>query len=182
MRLKAKLISLIASFCLVIAIVSIGVWAAGSGTVTIGGTVSFNATDVFCDVTGSFANVQGTAPAPEKLSWSASSEPTDFSSWKNMAINYDEDATPIVFTITIKNNSDERFIKVKLTDTADTTKNLTKTVKFDGQLYTLGEEVKVLKSETKSFEITFTYSEPDLSFSDAPWGYSLSLVDENFTA
>ena len=182
MKLKAKLIYLIASICLVIAIISIGVLAASKATVTLGGTVSFTATDVFCEVTGSFQNVSGTAPVLSKLEFNASSQQPDQSTWANNPINFDNDATDIVLTITIKNKSNERDLIVKMVDNIseeDAVEDLGKDVKFDGQPYTFGEEHKIGINGEKTFTITFSYTNLDYGLDDAPYNYTITLLDES---
>lgn len=51
MKRKFKLLTSVASLCLAVALMAFGVYAAATPKVTISGTVSFNATNVFATVT-----------------------------------------------------------------------------------------------------------------------------------
>ena len=180
MKLKVKLISTIASFCLILAIICVGVWAASTGTVRIGGTVSFNATDIFCDVTGSFANVEGEAPILTKLEFNAANDSPDQSSWANNPINFNKTATPIVLTITIFNRSTERELLVTMVDNIeekDAVEDLGKSVTFGGSEYAFGSQKKIGVNTTLSFEITFTYTNVDFGLKDAPYNYTINLLN-----
>ena len=46
MSLKAKLVSSVAAFCLVLALLVVGILAVPSATINMGGSISFQATDV----------------------------------------------------------------------------------------------------------------------------------------
>ena len=72
MNSKAKLISTIAAICMVLVLLVGGIWAASSGTVTIGGTVSFSAQDVDVKITGVVTGAS-TASTPEldPIRWNA---------------------------------------------------------------------------------------------------------------
>lgn len=182
MALKTKLITAIISFCLVLALISVGVWAVQSASVTLGGSVTFTATDVYCDVTGQIENMDGSAPTLSKLSWANGVKPNDasFATWQSNPLAFDKNGTAITFTITIKNNSSERYIKASFTDTAVATNGLGKAIMFDGTAYTSGSEVQIPVNQAKSFVITFSLTNGlDNSITDAPYSYSMSLVDEN---
>jgi len=71
MSLKAKLVSTIAAFCMVICLLSVGIWAASSGTVNIGGTVSFEVTDVNVLIEGTVTGMDGAAPTLKDIDWNA---------------------------------------------------------------------------------------------------------------
>ncbi len=50
MSLKAKLISTISAFVLILTIVIVAVWAATQANVSLGGTINFQATNVYAKV------------------------------------------------------------------------------------------------------------------------------------
>lgn len=56
MKRKFKLITSVASLCLAIALMAFGVYAAANPTVTVTGSVTFNATHVYADVYADVAN------------------------------------------------------------------------------------------------------------------------------
>lgn len=181
MSLKLKLVSIIASLCLVVVLLSVGVWAVQQASVSIGGSVSFIANDVYCDVTGSVSHMAGTAPELKQLSWSAGYEASeeDKDTWKNNPLTFDKQGTDVTYLITIKNNSDERYIDVTMTDNSAVSK-ITHTITFDGQPYQSGQKVQVLKTEEKSFLITFSIAEKDKSVLDSAYSFQLLLQDENY--
>lgn len=189
MTLKAKLIATIASVCLVVGIIITSVWAVSVGTITIGGTVSFQAVDIFCDVSGQIEN-SANAQTFETLSWSAGNKPSDeqIASWKGRSLEFNESAEPITFTITITNKSQERFISVTLKDKTKSASNkIEKSVTFDGEDFDTDAQqptiVKVDAGQTKSFVITFTFvGSHDETVKDVPYLYELSLIDENFNS
>ncbi len=183
MSLKAKLISTISAMCLVIALVSVGVWAASTATVNLSGTLTFSATDVYCDVSGTFAGMKDTAPSLDTLKWdsksTAANTPTsgNVSTWAGNALNFQDDGTAITLTITIKNNSSERAITVSLTDTATATTGLGKAITYGGSAYTSGASQTIAKSGTATFVITFSLSDANLdtTVTNAPYAYTLTL-------
>ena len=185
MGLKAKLVSTIASFCLVMALVIASVWATSSGSISIGGNVSFQAVDVYCDVSGKVEN-SGRNIAFSTLSWSAGVEPdeSDLNTWKGRSLEFNKQGEAFTYTITITNKSDERIIKVALSDVAtQASEQISQSISFDGQPYDakLSEEVEVPISGTKSFVITFAFEgDLDASVSNIPYSYKLILTDENY--
>lgn len=187
MTLKAKLVATIASICLVIGIIIASVWAVTVGSVTIGGTVSFQAVDIYCDVTGKIENTL-TPQTFQPLSWSAGDAPSDedVASWKGRSLEFDDNATPIKFTISIKNNSPERVVRVTLKDqTRSASTKIEKEVAFDGQAYdtSVAGEVEIPVGEIKEFVIAFTFSgSHDETVKDVPYLYELTLLDENYDA
>ncbi len=185
MSLKVKLVSAIASFCLVLALVIGSVWALTTGSITIGGTVSFQAVNVYCDVSGDVEN-SGKVVTFSTLKWSAGSQPLEeeLNTWKGRSLEFNKQGEAFTYTITIKNRSDERIIKVNLKDVAtDVDSQITKSITFDGETYDakLAEEVEIPVSATKSFVITFAIEGSlDNTISNIPYSYKLTLTDENY--
>ena len=60
MKIKAKLVSTIAAACLVIALLVTGVWAVSTASVTLGGSISFSATNVHATIEGSITGAAET--------------------------------------------------------------------------------------------------------------------------
>ena len=91
MSLKAKLIATIASVGLVVGIIITSVWAVAVGSITIGGTVSFQAVDIYCDVSGRVEN-SAKPQTLETLSWSAGTSPLDdaIATWKGHSLEFKE--------------------------------------------------------------------------------------------
>lgn len=110
MNLKAKLISTIAAVCLVICLVSVGIWAAGYASIKIGGSVIFDAEDVSVKVVGSVSGNNTTKDeewnpvafiTPEE-----EDDPEHEAEWTNLTFNFAKDGSdlsPIVIKLTITN-------------------------------------------------------------------------------
>ena len=69
MRLKAKLISTISAFVLILTIVIVGVWAATQANIAMGGTINFQATNVYAKISATITGMDEnpTLPNPNFL-------------------------------------------------------------------------------------------------------------------
>ena len=121
MTYKAKLITSICAFFLVLALLAAGVWAAKTVNISIGGTVNFTATSVYCTVTGEVENAK-TNPTLPQLDFSADTNPTV--TWSPTDLSFQDEGTnmgqDITMTITITNLA-TRGLNVTLTDTSSQT-------------------------------------------------------------
>ncbi|MBQ3494076.1 MAG: leucine-rich repeat domain-containing protein [Clostridia bacterium] len=111
MKIKTKLIASIMSICLVCAVFAIGVFALKTANLKIGGDVSFQATGV--EATISNAALTGmTTPngfaTGGKIDTSMTQSQIDsqFTTWQGLTMEFDANATDIVFSFTIKNDAD----------------------------------------------------------------------------
>lgn len=93
MSLKVKLISCISAVVLVIGLMIFGVFSVERASVNLGGTVSFEATNVYCRITGQITGAEESPVTPQELNYSANSKPTEeqLASWNN-DLNFTEDA------------------------------------------------------------------------------------------
>lgn len=118
MTYKAKLITSICAFFLVLALLAAGVWAAKTVNISIGGTVNFTATSVYCTVTGEVENAK-TNPTLPQLDFSADTNPTV--TWSPTDLSFQDEGTnmgqDITMTITITNLA-TRGLNVTLTNTS----------------------------------------------------------------
>ena len=120
MSLKAKLVSTIAAFCMVICLLSVGIWAANSGTVNLGGSVSFTATDV--NVRVEYVGMEGGTGtySHAAIEWNSSDEPTADDKFEGMNFGFKKSETnaavyaDIVITIKVTNLSKERGVNVAI--------------------------------------------------------------------
>ena len=121
MTYKAKLITSICAFFLVLALLAAGVWAAKTINISIGGTVNFTATSVYCTVTGEVENAK-TNPTLPQLDFSADTNPT--ATWSPTDLSFQDEGTnmgqDIIMTITITNLA-TRGLNVTLTNTSSQT-------------------------------------------------------------
>lgn len=124
MSLKAKLISTISAFCLVLALLVVGVFAAQSATIQLGGTVSFTATAVVGDVTITYSGEENSqlrlyaefdadTPEGEEVDW-IEGDPDA----QNLVFTQGE---PITVTITIHNAAIDRSMWVLFDNLPSTT-------------------------------------------------------------
>ena len=127
MSLKVKLISTISAFVLVLSMLFVGVFAAQNVELNVGGNVSFTASSVYAQITGSYVGTvehPSTAQSLTPINIDAEDEdgavsmPSD---WTSMPLNFDSSASPITVTITIQNLATDRAIAVSLTDNTDIT-------------------------------------------------------------
>lgn len=155
MGLKAKLVSTIAAICMVICLLSVGVWAASTATVNLGGTVSFTAKDV--QATVKLVSISGTEnDAQTKTDATFDAETQDSAAtvnWNDLALTFKDKNTPIVITIKVINNNTQRALNVTATDRSTTT-NYTVDIKKGEANFTTEDLTKV--DESKSNEATYT--------------------------
>ncbi len=186
MSAKVKLISIISAFVLVLGIMIIGVLSAEQVQVDIGGSVSFNATNVYARVTGSVTNSQSN-PTLSELLFTAEDENSPSSSalstWSDMALDFDETPTPIEISITVENLSTQRTLTVNLTNTLSAS-GLDIAVERNNSGYTLGTNIELpisagSGSSTTTFTLTLTVANPDEDLTDATFGYTLNMFDES---
>ena len=170
-----KFLGSIASY--VMALICITSWVAlgvvlalTSANISIGGNISFTASDVYADVTGT---VTGTATTNTLEDIHLTADTTSFttpSTWSN--INFDfVKGQDIVFTINVNNKSTENSILVTFTDNIDAT-NTTITRKSAGTTVSAFSALEVPKSATKSVEITLHVTNSNESVSGT---FSLGL-------
>ncbi len=127
MSLKVKLISCIAAFVLVLSMLFVSVFAAQNINLNVGGNVSFTASSVYADITGSYVGTAEHTTTAEDLTPihitvdttdGAVSMPDD---WTSVPLNFDSSASPITVTINIQNLASGRAISVSLTDNTNIT-------------------------------------------------------------
>lgn len=171
MSLKAKLVTSISAFALVLALLIVGVFAVNQATINMGGSISFKATDVNATVV---INVEGTA---------ANDESDD----KTFTFNADTDEATADWTGKNWTFDDTRTITVTVTVTnKDTVRSLTSTFTApeDGDLgtnlscstQTQGEKT-VVAGGTVTYTMTFTVTDENASVSAAAWTAKLVLAN-----
>ncbi len=184
MSLKMKLVSMISAFVLVIGMLLIGVFAVNQAQVDMGGSITFNADDVYARVTGNVTKAQ-VAPNNLDVTYSATGTTGNPTAWKNLNLEFDSYATPIVISITVENLSTERSLTVNLTDAlTSSVPNLGKALQRDNGAYTSGTNItldpKDNGTSTTTFTITLSVTDKNQSLTNAQFGYDLNLYDENY--
>ena len=125
MTYKAKLITSICAFFLVLALLAAGVWAAKTVNISIGGTVNFTATSVYCNVDGVIEGSKEGTQNLTQLHFEADdgNNITATGSWTpdlNFVDEGDTMGQDITMTITITNLA-TRGLNVTLTNTSSQT-------------------------------------------------------------
>ncbi|MBO5022033.1 MAG: hypothetical protein J6C53_00935 [Clostridia bacterium] len=166
MTLKTRLVTTISMFFLVVALLITGVWAVSSANVNIGGTISFNATNIYATITGSISGAT-TTPTLSPLNYSAKSTPstTEINTWKQNLTFADATIPTIKWTVTIQNKS-ERALYVTLTDNISSLTNATKTLTFDNGSAN-GEQTipaKTTKVYTMEIKVTDTNASASVEY------------------
>ena len=183
MSAKVKLISFISAFVLVLGIMIIGVLSAEQVKVNIGGSVSFNATNVYARVSGDISGAGSGNKTFSTLTYSASETTGDESDWTNLALNFDSDASPILIEITVENLSTDRELQVSLENDIQAS-GLNISITKDSQPYTAGNTAMLPAStgdgsSTTTFTLTLIVANPDQSLTDVNFGYILNMYDES---
>ena len=180
MSLKTKLISSISMFVLVLALLVVSVFALRQESFRLGGTISFEAKNVYAEITGTISGQEnGPTPLP-KLEFSNGQTP-DTSGWANGEIVFDPNASPIQIKIEInvKNLSKERALYVKVEDLVGAVANLTKSVTV-GEENKEGTYVKVLPLGSLTYTISLSPTDEGESVT-GEYNYLISLIDESET-
>lgn len=171
MRLKAKLISTIAAFAMVLCLTIVGVWAAATVTVSVTGTVSYTATDVDATVTGTITGVVGAAEKTYSVTFSAT-EPKSADTWALGDIVF-EKGQDVVITLNVHNNSQERELTATLANNGGLTGTNTTAA--------LGETTTSTVATEGDASFTFTIKVTDWN-KQASYGINLLLTLNNKAA
>lgn len=188
MTTKAKLVSTIAAFCLVLALMVVGVLAATSATVQLGGSLSFTAKDVVATVKVSATGCTQTINGEGDYTHSFSSVDTDPASWTKEDINltFSNKTTDIVITITIKNDAADRALTVTPTVptvTSDQNVSITSVYSYDktSDKTVTATELDVAAGQTVTYKITLHIMNPNNGVNSAStsWaaGFALANAD-----
>ncbi|MBO5021976.1 MAG: hypothetical protein J6C53_00645, partial [Clostridia bacterium] len=181
MSTKVRLISAISMFCLVLSLMMVGVWAVQSATVNVGGTVTFNAKDIYATITGTVTGSEEN-PKLQTLNYSAKGEPSDteLASWSNN-LNFTDDGL-ITFTINVQNLSGERKLYVIVKDSSTAHSNITKTLKVKNgsatqTTYTSGTEVEIATKTTAVYTFSFKVNDTNAG-ANLTYKFEFDLRDE----
>ena len=182
MSAKVKLISFISAFVLVLGIMIIGVLSAEQVQVNIGGSVSFNATNVYARVSGNISGAQTGNKTFSTLTYSAEETTGYESDWANLALEFTETPDPIVITITVENLSTQRTLTANLTNSLSTS-GLNIAITRDTASYTSATNVELgtagSSTDSTTFTLTLTVANLDEDLTDASFGYILNMFDES---
>lgn len=170
MKLKAKLISTIAAFAMVLCLTIVGVWAAATVTVSVTGTVSYTATDVDATVTGTITGITESGKNFKKIFNAASTE--NSGAWDLSGITFVKNQD-VVITLNVKNNSTERPLQATLANNGEATGTNTTAA--------LGETTTSTIAAGDNASFTFTIKVTDWNKA-ASYGINLMLTLNNQAA
>ncbi len=178
MSLKTKLISSISAFVLVLALLVVGVFALPQANVPLGGTINFQATNVYAEITGTISGQENGPASLPKLEFSNNQTP-DTSGWAKGDLVFDPNASPIQIQIAInvKNLSGERSLFVKVDDLIGAVTNLTKSVMV-GAEDKEGAYVKVLPGQSVDYVISLSPTDEGEPVT-GEYNYLITLIDES---
>ncbi len=162
-----------------------GVLSAQQAQVNIGGSISFNATDVYARVTGIVANAQSN-PTLSELLFTANddSSPSEsaLATWSNMDLDFNQTPTPIEISITVENLSTERTLTVNLTNNLQG-EGLNIAISRDSASYNSATNVELgtagSNTNSTTFTLTLTVADPNKDLTDVNFGYILNMFDES---
>ena len=185
MTLKAKLVSTIAAFALVLALLVVGVLAASSATVNMSGSLSFTADDVAATVKVSSTGAKQNISAADKTISFDSSNDTASQTWNDLDLAFSDKNTDIVITIEIKNDSTERAMTVTTATLPSVTgSNVEATLTYsttnaspvtDQTLPTTA--INVEKGKTCTIKMTIGIKNTNLSVTGSSWTAALALAN-----
>ena len=173
MKLKAKLISTIAAFAMVLCLTIVGVWAAATVSVSVTGTVSYTATDVDATVTGTITGITETGKDFSKTFNAGSTD--NSGAWDLSGITFVKNQD-VVITLTVKNNSTERPLEATIANNGEATGTNTTAALGTTTTATVGTEAS---NNTATF--TFTIKVTDWN-KTASYGINLMLTLNNKAA
>ncbi len=183
MKLKAKLATTCAAFCLILCLTIVGVWAVATPSIPMSGTVGFTASDVNATISGSFTGISGQHNLTTlKLDASTTNvaDVDGYDTWQNWDLNFADNAQDIVLTITVKNENTKRAIDATFTDSSSPLDNITVSLAGGDATgsgsYTSGTKVTIRATESVTFKVTIHVENANYSASAA---LALNLLLEN---
>lgn len=155
---KVKLVSVVAAFLLVLSLVVVGVFAAQSATVNLGGTITFQAKDVQATISAATVNNGTLTDAGSKLQQvvlDANNDGTEaIATWAGLALAFDDSGDDLTITFTITNDHGEKALIVTTTQTDGTVDNATMTTTVEGGTGTV-QSNSIAVGESAEYTVTF---------------------------
>lgn len=185
MKLKAKLVTTCAAFCLILCLTIVGVWSVATANIPMGGNVGFTASDVDATISGSFSGISGSQDLTDlKLDASTTdvASVAGYKTWQGWKLNFANKTQDIVLTITVTNDNTERAINATFTDNSSALKNITVSLaggNADGSGEYSGTEVTIPATESVTFKVTISVNDLNDSASAT---LTLNLLLENVEA
>lgn len=183
MSLKAKLFTTLAALCMVICLLTVGVWAISQTTVTVNGTVSFVANDVYATVklttTGAKTNLDGAA---NTITFNSSKEAGDIveadPKWEIADLEFSEKNTAIVLVFEVENLNTERTLGVKVDVLShDENANIEVLVDEEANEATATAKADGVETNKVQVKVNITIVDTNKEVDAAAWKVQLTLTD-----
>lgn len=188
MKLKAKLVTTCAAFCLILCLTIVGIWAVTAPSIPMGGNVGFTASDVDATISGSFSGISGTQDLTTLKLDASTTDVTSvagYTTWQGWTLNFADKTQDIVLTITVTNDNTERAINATFTNNSSSLDNITISLAggdaAGSASYTSGTRVTIPAGQGQSvtFKVTIHVEDPNDSASAT---LALNLLLENVAA
>lgn len=174
MSLKAKLVSSVAAFMLVLALLVVGILAVPSATINMGGSISFQATDVNATVNITVTGTDEKKQPSKSYTFNADTD-TQPEAWTGLNWNFGE-GREIVVTITVTNNDTVRQLDVAWTQPTDmAAQNVTVVSSGEASKTLDNSETGAGSTNVATYTMTFTPKDENLAVTGASWTAKLVL-------
>lgn len=180
MSLKAKLVTSISAFALVLALLIVGVFAVQTATINMGGSISFKATDVNATVTINVEGTTGSTDTDDDKTFTFNADTKEATAgWTGKNWTFDDTRT-ITVTVTVHNADTVRSLTSTFTAPAAVTSNLACATTEDSEPITAGVATSgtpVAPGEDLVYIMTFTIEDANLAVNNAAWTAKLVLAN-----
>ena len=183
MTLKAKLVSTIAAFALVLALLVVGVLAASSASINMSGSLSFTATDVNATVDISVAGNTAAGDVGDGTYTfnSATADASKDVTLSGLAWTFASKTSTITLTIVVTNNDETRSLTSTLTPTLTklAAANVTAAASVTGGEGEADDAQTLTAGESVTYTVTFKITDANKSVSStaATWSAKLALAN-----
>ncbi len=159
-------------------------WAAVTSQFNLGGQITFTATGVEATVTKvSLSGAQDSTQADKfnELKFNPNQNTGDTTTWSGLKLAFDENATDIVLTFTIKNDSKTKKLNVAIVEEGITESNVTLACEVTGEGATPDSDYKSVKidaDKTATYKITLSVSDKtqDVNITDFKLKFTMTTV------
>ena len=174
---RVKLVSVVAAFLLILSLVVVGVFAAQSATINLGGTITFQARDVQATISAATVTNGTVADATNKLQQVVLDADNDgaqaIATWAGLTLTFDEGGDDLTITFTITNDHGEKDLIVATTQTDGTVDNMTMTTTVEGGTGTVASNT-IAVGESAEYTVTFHITDQNDSASIS--GFNLAIA------
>lgn len=173
---KVKLVSIITALVFVLSLLIVGVLAAQTATVNLGGTITFQAKDVQATISAGVVTNGSVADAENKMQTVVLDAENDgaaaIATWSGLNLTFDDGGDDVTITFTITNDHGEKDLIVTTVQTDGTTDNATMTTTVTGGTGTVTSNTIAVGS---SAEYTVTFHIVDQNASASITGFNLAI-------